>query len=327
MQPAKPRELGLFQARYGAEQFHLRAMFQLGLKADHVPDGAELVVLTQLHHRMRPAAGAWIVQADRFHRPEAQRFRPAFRHHLNRHTALEIGRVLFPVLEIGLFAVDQTLNERIILRLVHWAVDIVLAIALVPAALIPGDVEIDGLMIDDGGNGIEKGQAVLPCARQDTLRKAGRGQRAGGNDRQAFARQLIDPLPHDLDIGMAFQRLGDGSGENVPVHGQGGTGRHLCLGSGAHDERIQPAHLVMQQADRIGAVIVGTKAVGTDQFGQPLGLMRGRHVAATAHFGEAHRDAGLRQLPCCFRSGEAAADDMHLMSHAPALAKPWPMRQ
>ena len=49
MQAAKPRELGVGEARDGAEDAHLLAMLQLGLEADHVEQRAELVVLAQLH--------------------------------------------------------------------------------------------------------------------------------------------------------------------------------------------------------------------------------------------------------------------------------------
>src|SRR5690349_1530854 len=53
MQPAEPRELGVLQSRNGAEYALLRAMLQLGLEADDVVERAELVVLTELHDRIR----------------------------------------------------------------------------------------------------------------------------------------------------------------------------------------------------------------------------------------------------------------------------------
>ena len=46
--------------------------------------GAELVVLTQLHDRMGTLANAWVHQADRFHRPEAQCLVAALRHDFDR---------------------------------------------------------------------------------------------------------------------------------------------------------------------------------------------------------------------------------------------------
>ena len=49
MQAAEPRELGLLQARDGAEDARLLAVLQLGLEADHVEQRAERVVLAQLH--------------------------------------------------------------------------------------------------------------------------------------------------------------------------------------------------------------------------------------------------------------------------------------
>src|SRR3546814_21177752 len=91
-----------------------------------------------------PAAGARIVEPDAFHRAKAQCFDPAFGHHLDRHAAFEIGGVGLPILEIGLVAVDQPLDEGVILVLVHRAVDIILAVAdrpdIVPAARPPGAI-------------------------------------------------------------------------------------------------------------------------------------------------------------------------------------------
>src|SRR3546814_8292521 len=86
-------------------------------------------------------------------------------HHLERNTAFEIGRVLFPILEVGLVAVDEALDKGVILLLVHRAVDIILAVAdrtdLVPAARHPCDVHVDALAVDDGGDGVEEGERVL----------------------------------------------------------------------------------------------------------------------------------------------------------------------
>ena len=58
MQPAEPRELGLLQARNGAEQPDLLAVLHLGLEADHVEERAERVVLPKLHDRVGLFAAA-----------------------------------------------------------------------------------------------------------------------------------------------------------------------------------------------------------------------------------------------------------------------------
>ena len=77
MQTAKPGELGLPEAGDGAEDAHLLAVLQLGLKSDHVPQRAKRIVLPQLHDGMGLHAGAVrIGEADRLHRPVASVSRP-----------------------------------------------------------------------------------------------------------------------------------------------------------------------------------------------------------------------------------------------------------
>src|SRR3546814_9672563 len=79
-------------------------MFELGLEADDVPQRAERIILPELDDGMGPAPGFRIIEADRLHRAEAQGFRSARRHHLHRHAAFEIRRVLLPLLELGFLA-------------------------------------------------------------------------------------------------------------------------------------------------------------------------------------------------------------------------------
>ena len=78
----------------------------------------------------------------------------------------------------------------------------------------------------------------------------------------------------------------------------------------AHDQTAGLAHFPMQQADGILVGVIGPEAVGADQLGQPLGLVRRRHVPRAAHFRQANLHPRLRQLPRRFRPGEAAADDV-----------------
>src|SRR3546814_14026220 len=55
VEAAQPRELGLLQAGDGAEQADLFGMLELGLEADHVPQRAERIVLTELDNGPGPA--------------------------------------------------------------------------------------------------------------------------------------------------------------------------------------------------------------------------------------------------------------------------------
>ena len=78
-------------SRPGNQSQHARLItpFQLRLEADETVVIARELVLPQLHHGVRPAARARIVQPDRLHRPEAQRVGAPVRHHLDGQTALE----------------------------------------------------------------------------------------------------------------------------------------------------------------------------------------------------------------------------------------------
>src|SRR3546814_15108022 len=109
-----------------------------------------------------------------------------------------------------------------ILLLRHRAVDVVLAVAfradLVTARGHPADVHIDAVAVDDGGDGIEEGEGVASRLGADGLGQLRRRQRAGGDDGEAGGGEGVDPLAHDLDIGMVADGFGDLGGETVPIH-------------------------------------------------------------------------------------------------------------
>ena len=134
VQPAQPGKLGVFQPRNGAEQPDLLGVFQLGLETHHVPQRAQLVVLTQLDHCPWPVASARIIEPNRLHRPEPQRILPARCHHLDRHAAIEVGGVRLPFAEHGLFTVEQPLVEGGVLITVHRTIDVILAVSIFAGA-------------------------------------------------------------------------------------------------------------------------------------------------------------------------------------------------
>ncbi len=101
MDPAETCEARIPKRRDGAENPRLFAVLELGLEADHVPKRSEGIVLTELHYRIRAPAGLGIAQSHGLHRPEAQRILASRRHHLDGEAALEIGRALFPFVELG----------------------------------------------------------------------------------------------------------------------------------------------------------------------------------------------------------------------------------
>src|SRR5690625_4840981 len=102
MDTAETRELRLLQSRNHAKDPKLLAILQLGLEADHVEQRRQRIVLTKLDHGVSFPVGSRIEQPNRLHRSVAQGLAPALRHHLDRQTAFEIGRVLLPFAELGL---------------------------------------------------------------------------------------------------------------------------------------------------------------------------------------------------------------------------------
>ena len=301
-------------------------MFQFRLEAHDVPQCAQRIILPQLHHRPRPATRARIIEPHRFHRAEAQRIQSALGHHLDRHAAVEIGRVGFPLLERGLLARDQCRVEGEILVLRHRAIDVIGAIAaidaaLVPAAGLPRDLHVDAVVVDDRCEGIEEREAVLAGRSADRLGEAGRGERPGSDDRGAV-RKGIEPFAYEGDVRMRCNGVRDP--HRIPLaidRERRSCGYAVPIGF-AHDQRSERAHLLMQQAHRIGCGVIRTKTVRTDEFGQAVSAMRRSDVTAAAHFGKADLVARLGELPRGFGAGHAAADDMDIVDHAAPLMPP-----
>ena len=57
---------------------------------------------------------------------------------------------------------------------------------------------------------------------------------------------------------------------------------------------------------------------GMGGLGEAICLMRRRGIAATPHFAKPHAKSSLGDLPCGFRSGQPAADDMDVVLHRPS---------
>ena len=110
--------------------------------------------------------------------------------------------------------------------------------------------------------------------------------------------------------GWSLQRLGDGGGKSVAVDRERAAGGHLVGVGGAHDQRAQPAHFGVQQADRIVGGVIGAERIGADELGEAVGAVRLGHPDR-AHLVQHDRDARPGDLPGGFGAGKAGADDMH----------------
>ena len=112
----------------------------------------------------------------------AKGFATAFSHNLDRKAAIKIRRIFFPVLEFGFITFDQGIDEGVIFGLIHRAVDVILAVALVIARLEPCLVEINAFLIDNRRNRIKEGEAFFAGFGPNGFGEWARGQRAGSND-------------------------------------------------------------------------------------------------------------------------------------------------
>lgn len=69
----------------------------------------------------------------------------------------------------------------------------------------------------------------------------------------------------------------------------------------------------MEQANGVFIRIIRTETVRTDHFGKTITLMRIGGEPGAAHFGQAHFDAPLCQLPSRFAACQTAADYVNLI--------------
>ena len=113
----------------------------------------------------------------------------------------------------------------------------------------------------------------------------------------------------DLDQGMLVQRVGDGGGKSVAIHRQRATGRHL-VGVGAR--------MISEPSRRISACSSPTALLAASSERNELEQTSSARPAVWCasvircgpHLVQHHAGAGLGDLPCGFRTGEAGADDM-----------------
>jgi hypothetical protein len=85
-------------------------------------------------------------------------------------------------------------------------------------------------------------------------------------------------LDHPRDLGR----------EAFSIDREGRPRWHAVPVAGAHDQGIERSHLLVEQADGIVLGIVGPEAVRANHFGEAVGCVRWRRIAAAAHFGEPH---------------------------------------
>ena len=242
-----------------------------------------------------------IGEAERLHWAVTQRFATALGHHLDRQTAIEIGRRRFEIAELDLLAGEQRIDKRLVLRARERAIDVVGAGACRPrfvvARLEPGDVEIDRLAVHDRREGIEESERGLAGERADRIGERWRGERAGGDDDAVpVRRQGGNFLAADIDERLVRKRRGNGRGKAIAVDGERASRRQLVGIGRAHHQRAKPPHLGVQETDRARRGVVGAERIRANELGELPGLVHGGR-AQRPHFVQHHRHAAARDLP------------------------------
>ena len=327
---AEAREFGPLEARNGAEEAGLLAVLELGLEADDVEQGAEPIVLAQLNDSIGlDPRRVWIGEAERLHRPMAQGFAAARRHHLDGQAAVEIGRL--PVVEGNRVAGEEGGDEGVVLLARERTVDVIGARStrsrLVVARLQPSARHVDRFAVNDRGDGVEEGERVLAGELGDRFGKRRRGQGSGGDDDAVpiGRRQACDLLAADVDQRMGGKRRGHGRREALAIDRQCASCRDLIDVGRAHDQRAEAAHFLMQEADGVVFLVVGAEGVRADELRERGGLV-GRGRAQRTHLVEHDRDAARGDLPSRLGSGKPAADDVHcaqtVFGHGARLSRP-----
>ena len=113
---------------------------------------------------------------------------------------------------------------------------------------------------------------------------------------------------------MRVKRCADCAGEAFAIDGKRAACRHLILVRGLHDQRLAAAKLLVQEPDGVSLLVVGSEGVGTNQFSQPVGLVR-FGAAQGPHFVKDDRDAAGGDLPRSLGTGETAANDVDGLVH------------
>ena len=122
----------------------------------------------------------------------------------------------------------------------------------------------------------KKASASSPVSRGDGRRQIGRGEGTGRDDHAVpVVGRPRDFAAFERDERMRGQRRRHRGRKAVAVDRQRAARRHLVGIGGAHHQRAEPAHFLVQQPDRVVVLVVGAERIRADQFGLAVGLVRG----------------------------------------------------
>ena len=194
--------------------------------------------------------GAGITQTYGFHRSEAHRIDSALSHDLDRHTALiDLGIHHIELVHGSALGRYQSLIERLVLSLIHRAVEVVVSPSLAVARLKKGVIHINALSRHYRSSRVKKAQTLAETSRYIGGERL-MGQRTRSDDHNAVGRYLGYLLTDDLDVRITDYSLGHHVREQLAVYRQGSArGDGASVGT-AEQQGAESTHLLLEQTRR-----------------------------------------------------------------------------
>ena len=293
------------------------------LKADKVVAVGAQVLFAQLHNGPGRSAGARIAQAHRLHRPKSQGIAASAGQHFDGQAAFKVIKLL-PLLGFGSLGGQQCVKKAIELLAIHGAINVI-SCPLVPARRKVNPLHVDGIGIDDGRDGVVKGQAPRACDALNLRAQRVGSERSRGQNREvlrtvlglrvfALKQRCAKPrhlLANHANQGLGRNRLGNEPRELDAIHGQcvaGGDGGPV---RNSQECRARPPHLLLEQPGR-GVGRLALERVGADQFAELRRLVGRGEPRLSVHHGphlvEVHLAAQSGRGQCCLRPSQSAAN-------------------
>ena len=166
--------------------------------------------------------------------------------------------------------------------------------------------------MDDRRDGVEEGERRLAGQRADGGGERRRSERPGGDDDvvPVGGRQAVDLLASNLDQRMGGDRRRDGRRKAAAVDGERAASRQFMRVGGAHDQGVEPAHLLDAACRWRWRRGRRRETNWSRQFGEVARSVRRRLPRLGPHLMQHDGHAAAGDLPRGLRAGEAAADDV-----------------
>ena len=286
----------------------------MGLESYQIEHGTHLILTAKLNHGIIGFSRFGMSDTHRLHRTEAERILAALGHYFHGHTAFKHGEgsIRFKIVQFCFFCVDEGIVKRLVLFLIHGAVDVI-RIALAVTGREKGTAHIDGRKIHDGSGSIKEAETALSCQGNDLFGHGVGGKGTGGDHRNLPLWDLDSFLLHYLNEGAGADLLCDVRSKAKAIHGQRSTGRHAGRIGCLHHKGAHAPQFFLQKAGSGGHLRIAER-IRTHQLTEQIrGVGRGLFLRLHLDQADGHTAA------CCLpgsltsrKTGTNHVDFFHL---------------